>query len=329
MNPNIAPEPATYRVRFRFRVQAKLNISDPEYRFKIGDIDAVLSSPVTEMPIRESEWLHLNVRGFETQTEAELFGRRLKTAAQISSIASRQGIDPGVDLPTASFSQAITDMLREKHDVITRPNVHGVDVFPDDPRVTFLAFNAAGSVVRQPEPFLTDLGPLMNGSENVSQSALDVILLLNYALMRPEPVAQIVFAISAVEMLGQNENWNADQKRILEELAVQAERAAIGTELERQEISSAIRTSLHKLTLRQGVLRLLDDLGLAHLRKAWDELYGERSKLVHGLAPKPGADYAPLASKAVNLCGRILIAAVAKETPLASAHAATYYATES
>jgi hypothetical protein len=109
MTPNTAPETATYRVRFRFRVQVKLNISDPEYRFKIADKDAVLSSPVTEMPIRESEWLHLNVRGFETQAEAELFGRRLKTAAQISSIVSRQGIDPGVDLPTASFSQAITD----------------------------------------------------------------------------------------------------------------------------------------------------------------------------------------------------------------------------
>ena len=70
MTPNTAPETATYRVRFRFRVQVKLNISDPEYRFKIADKDAVLSSPVTEMPIRESEWLHLNVRGFETQAEA-------------------------------------------------------------------------------------------------------------------------------------------------------------------------------------------------------------------------------------------------------------------
>jgi hypothetical protein len=46
-----------------------------------------------------------------------------------------------------------------------------------------------------------------------------VILLFNYALMRPEPVAQIVFAVSAVQSLGQDESWSHDQKQLLRELA--------------------------------------------------------------------------------------------------------------
>jgi hypothetical protein len=74
---------------------------------------------------------------------------------------------------------------------------------------------------------------------------------------------------------------------------------------------------------------LLDSLGLGHLRKEWDELYGERSKLVHGLAPKAGANYSDLASRAVSLCGRILVAVIAKEVPLANAHAETFYARQS
>ena len=319
----------TYRVRFRFRVQVKLAISEHEYRFKIGEKDAVLSSPLPDGPISESEWLIITVRGFDNQTEAEKFGRNLKTSAQLSSVASRQGIDPGTDRFTASFSQELKNLLFEKHGVINRNNVHGIDVFPDDPRVSFIGINATGVVSRSPDPFLSDLGLLMDGAENISQSAMDVILLLNHALMRPEPVAQIVFAISAVEMLGQNESWSADQERILNDLAAQAGNSAIGTEFEREEIVLAIRKSLHKLTLRQGVVRLLDDLGLSHLKKEWDGLYGERSKLVHGLAPKPGTDYTPLAAKAVNLCGRILIAAVAKEVPLAASHAERFYPTDS
>jgi hypothetical protein len=252
--------------------------------------------------------------------------RRLKTAAQISSVASRQGIDTGIDRSTSSFSQQIKDALFKEHGAVVKDNVHGVTVFPDDPRVTFMTFSGAGTVLRAPDPFLRDLGALMGSAGSVSQKAMDVILLLNYALMRPEPVAQIVFAISAVEMLGQNQSWSADQERILDEAANQAERSSIGTESERQEIASAIRKGVHQLPLRQGVMRLLDSLNLSHLRKDWDALYSQRSVLVHGLAPKPGADYSELAAKAIKLCGRILIAAVAKEAPLAANHVEEFYA---
>lgn len=62
-------------------------------------------------------------------------------------------------------------------------------------------------------------------------------------------------------------------------------------------------------------MRLLDSLGLRDLKRDWDSLYEERSTLVHGLAPQPGVNYEPLASKAINLCGRILMTAVAKELP--------------
>ena len=58
---------------------------------------------------------------------------------------------------------------------------------------------------------------------NASPLAKDVILLLNVALMQPHPVAQIVFAFSAVEMLGQQQtDWTDDQKRLLEKLAEDA-----------------------------------------------------------------------------------------------------------
>jgi len=153
----------------------------------------------------------------------------------------------------------------------------------------------------------------------------DVILLLNFALMRPEPVAQIVFAVSAVESLGQDESWSSDQELLLRELAATAEQATIGTHAERQEVADGIRKSLHRLTLRQGVFRLLDRLGLMHLKQAWDDLYAERSTLVHGLAPEPGADYGDLAHRTVSLCGQILLKAAGAEIPQAERHVATMY----
>jgi hypothetical protein len=68
------------------------------------------------------------------------------------------------------------------------------------------------------------------------------------------------------------------------------------------------------------VLRLLGSLGLSELKGAWDDLYGARSTLVHGLAPRPGVDYSELAFKTVSLCGRILLAVIARELPGADRH---------
>jgi hypothetical protein len=143
--------------------------------------------------------------------------------------------------------------------------------------------------------------------------------------MRPEPVAQIVYAVSAVEMLGQEETWTDDQKRLLQELAERAAQSAAATPEERAEVAEAVK-KLHRLSLRQGVFRLLDRLGPPRLRPQWNALYAERSTLVHGLAPQLGADYSDLARRTVNLCGETLLAAVAAEIPGADRHVARMYA---
>jgi len=116
-----------------------------------------------------------------------------------------------------------------------------------------------------------------------------------------------------------------DQKQLLRELAAVAEQSATGTDAERQEVADAIRKSLHRLTLRQGVFRLLDRLGLQHLKQPWDALYAERSTLVHGLAPQPGADYGDLAHRTVSLCGQILLKAAAAEISQADRHVTKMY----
>ncbi len=126
-----------------------------------------------------------------------------------------------------------------------------------------------------------------------------------------------------MESLGQDEGWSQDQKLLLRELAAAAEQSATDTDAERHEVADA--KSLHRLTLRQGVFRVLARLGLQHLKKAWDDLYAERSTLVHGLAPQPGADYGDLAHRTVSLCGQVLLKAAATEIPQADRHVVRMY----
>lgn len=287
--------------------------------------NVVLTPQLDEMDICDSEWLVMNSKSFDSEEEARTFARKLKAACEVSSVGARLGIDSGVDLVTSGFGKMVKDHVREQSGLVLRDNVHGIDVFPDEPNVRIGHFSATGVVRKEPDPFLSDINSYFGIVENASKRTTDIILLLNYALMRPEPIAQIVFAFSAVEMLGQNEAWSAVQKQLINDVAKYAQNRTIGSQADRDEVSEAIRKGMHKLSLRQGVLRLLTTLDLNHLKPIWDDLYSKRSTLVHGLAPKPGMDYGELAFKTVSLCGHILLKAIATEVSGADSHISKFY----
>jgi hypothetical protein len=304
--------PVLYRCRFR--LQKKILIKEHEHRFTVDSREVVLSSlQPEEISISDSEWLVINTRGFASEQEANAFGRNLKASVELASVCCRLGVDAGVDKPTSALYDAARLQIERETNTIIRSNVHGIDVFLDEPNVTIFSFNATGTVHASPTPFLTSVNEFYKNVENASQRVKDIVLLLNYALMQKEAVAQIVFAVSAVEMLGQDATWTDNQKCLLAELAEHAKISEIGTKEERDEVSDAITKSIHRQTLRQGVFRLLAQLGLSHLKKDWDKLYSERSVLVHGLAPMPGVNYSDLAYRVVNLCGHILLKAIAVE----------------
>lgn len=315
----------TYRARLRFRVQKKLNLEPEKHVLAVSDREVVLSPQLPDCPIRDSEWLVMNTRGFPSEMDARVFAHQLKLACEVASAATRLGVDTGRDIATSGFGQVVKDHVLKEAGVMLRDNVHGIDVFTDEPNVRFGHMDATLTVHAAPEPFLTIVATLGASTGEVSQRTRDALLLLNYALMRPEPVAQIVFAFSAVEMLGQDEEWTLSQRQLLGKLAAIARDEAFGTVEERDEVAAAIERGTQRLGIRQGVLRLLASLGLQELKKDWDRQYGERSSLVHGLAPVPGADYTQLAHRVVNLCGRILLTYIVREIPVVREHIDTYF----
>ena len=314
-----------YRARFRFHLLKPLNIREEKHRFSVAGRDVDLTPRTPGELICESQRLVANCRGFTSEAEARSFATRLKAAVAISSVATRLGVDAGVDQATSQFSQSIVTRARDELGLVFRPDIHGIDAFLDGPNLRFPFISATGTVSVAPDPFLSDLDGLLETADKASKTTRDVVLLLNHALMRPEPVAQIVFAFSAVEMLGQQETWSDYQRTLLDELADKASKSGIGTEEERLEVADSIRRGTQKIGLRQGVVRLLDSLELGHLRKRWDELYGERSTLVHGLAPEPGARYDEFAHRTINLCGQILLRVIAKDVPMAERHVDRFY----
>jgi hypothetical protein len=310
----------TYRVRYRFRVQKRFSISEAIVTVQIAGRKVELKSQERDGLIKDSDWLVLSAGDFESEGAARSFSEKLKLASEISSVASRLGIDSGLDRKTGHLADMLKEVVRTETGAIVRDNVHGVDIFVDDPNTVFFNVNIQGHLSTDPERFLKGLSDYFVDPTTVSQRGKDILVLLNYALTRTDPIAQMVFAISAVEMLGQQEKWSHNQQQLLKTLAVDALNSATGTQLEREEVASAIRRNTHKIGLIQGVVRLLDAYGLAALKKPWRDMYAKRSTLVHGLAPKPGVDYGPQAFETISLCGRILLTVLAPEVPAVRVH---------
>lgn len=307
-----------YRVRLRFRLNP-IDSQDCEIPIDLDGQSIRFSGQDSAKPICENTWFVMNATGFADEANARAFGDRLKSCCDVASAIVRLGIDTGCNKATLQFSDQI------KQATGYRDNIHGLDVFPNHEQFRFVFLQATGSVRMIAGQFLAALKEVGASGIQLSQRSQDAILLLNNALLKQDPVSKIVFCISAVEGLGQDEEWTHSQEDLIGKLASQAlDEPQLDVE-EAKEVSDAIRRGLHKISLRQGVIRLLRQTGLMHLKKAWDDLYGKRSTLVHGLAPRPGARYEELAGEAVNLCGHILLKIVAKDLPWVAAYADKYY----
>lgn len=108
---DVDPVLSTYRARLRFRVQKKLDIDPTEHRFDIGGRNVVLSSALPDTPICDSEWLIMNARGFASEGAARQFGHRLRSAVQLSSVATRLGVDAGRDLATSGLGESVREAI--------------------------------------------------------------------------------------------------------------------------------------------------------------------------------------------------------------------------
>ena len=64
--------------------------------------------------------------------------------------------------------------------------------------------------------------------------------LMNLALINPQPLAQVVLALSAVEALGQGEKWSKRQTALLDSLASQVNRDNEGS-AEYREVAEVLR----------------------------------------------------------------------------------------
>ncbi|MDP5220041.1 hypothetical protein Q5Y75_22790 [Ruegeria sp. 2205SS24-7] len=275
--------------------------------FLLSEREVVLKSWPPDRPLKEVVWVTLVAKGFETNEEAAAFGEHLKTSVAIVCLATKQGVDMGEGNPTSSVNEA---WLREQGALGQRErlvdDIHGLTVVPDDDLNKIMHISGKGSVTAAPGLFVESMHELEKSPSNQPKRAILGVHLLNFACMNPEALAKAVLAFSAVEELGQGEGWSEKQRALINELASQLEESGAG-DVEKLEIADGLRRSFFRLSLRQGVKRVLEELGLADQIREWDRLYSIRSGLFHGTTQLSATETSKFANEALDFCGRIIL----------------------
>jgi hypothetical protein len=302
-----------FRIRLRVRVPKGLTSEATILNVMVMSKDVTITSQKKNEPLKQTKWIVLGARGFATEEAAQHFGNRLRSIVQLAALSSRLGVDTGEDKRTDWMSEDFARTLGLKDHERIAPNIHGLSILPDDDNTRFPISEFQATVTADPEHLVSALRELGENAEISFERASNAVRVLNLALMTSEPLAQMVLSFSAVEELGQNEKWSEAQVTLIKHLADAAETSATGIARERAEVADAIRKGLFPLSLRQGVMRLLSHLGLDALRKEWDRLYNIRSGLFHGTARLSDSEIVQAAQDTITLCGRIILAIVAKE----------------
>ena len=317
-------DPSGFRCRLRVRLGKPLTSKELSLPIRLAGRDATVKAQGKDQPLSETPWIVISARGFQTEVDARIFGEQLRSVVEVAALCNRLGTDVGKDQPTTWVSEEFAraeGMLRPDERMM--PNVHGLMILPDDDNSRFPLMNASGSVTADPAQFLDALTELGRQTPLRSSAAAMGVRILNLALITSQPIAQIVLAFSAVEALGQEETWTDAQCALIKQLADEVEEG-FSSDLERLEVANALRRSLHRIGLRQGVMRVLSRLDLDHLRKEWDRLYGLRSGVFHGTSTPTEPEINELAVDVVTLCGRIVLALVELDgitlPPIAKVH---------
>jgi hypothetical protein len=101
-----------WTVRYRFRVSHPLTSDATELTLVIGGREALVSGE-GDQPLKESNWLTLNIHGLENEDGAREFGRRIALAVLLTGARQGIGIDAGENRATGQFGKPIADIMAQ------------------------------------------------------------------------------------------------------------------------------------------------------------------------------------------------------------------------
>lgn len=287
--------PLSYSFRIRFnRAQIKTIQLDAS-KLVVPVVDERLSIALLarneDLSIRESDRLALFGSGYESVDEADLAGRQIQNALIVALARVRVGADFGHRAPKSWISEHGLKRYEEEIGQRVLNDIHGLTVFPSNPKPRFASFNAQVTIGVSPDAFMTAFKQAIALQPKITDRDLLAYTLFNASFFQPTADSRFLLLVMAVEALLEPALRSKDAQEHVSSLIEQTKSSLLTPE-EKNSILGSLRW-LHRESINQtGKSLAIERLGVRTYgdRVAADFFsycYQLRSNLVHGNLPVP------------------------------------------
>jgi len=269
---------------FRPRFRTAKGFTTDESRFDVtgpGATKFTIASTPDGTNLRAPGWLSVRHGGFASADEAREVAGKLRRQLLVAGTMRWMGFDFGHDATTSGMFKAARAEAEEHAGCRIRDNVHGLDVFEEDPVMPtkFLSISATGTVTEGTDLFARTMGSVNEAARTLSNRQLVAMELLNDSMFPASTDSQFLTRVSAMEVLCERGHRTDEEVAALTSLAAS---------LKDLKLSAAAHDSLRqhilggkKESIADACRRRIRDLLGPDKVKLMERIYKARSRLVH------------------------------------------------
>lgn len=245
-------------------------------------------------------------KNFASLDAAHDCGQHLKLALSLLAVEMQFGLDVGKDCATGSFSSAIKEALARDHDTQLRNDIHGLDVYCEQPAVKRVAIEAYGRSTRVLSGYEDGLRKFFDAGITVSAKQLLALDLYNLNHFENAAATRFLNLVTIVEVLSERTKLSKTARDFVKTLK-QTIRGSNLAEHERVSLSKGLET-LNQQSIGSACAEFVRRHGSTTDVAFFKDCYAARSELVHTGVTRRGAASDPAQLDA--LVSRLLLSSI-------------------
>jgi hypothetical protein len=274
--------PMTYAFRLRFRTAKAFTTDEQRITVLGSEHSSELTIAATpEGTLRNAKWLSVKSGGFGSPEAAREDALKLKDELLLLGAVRYMGFDLGHDQVTSGLFNLFRSQLEEQHGYHIRNNVHGIDVFEEDPEreTRFFSFEATGTVSEPPAYFAAFFRRIRAAGLQLTERQRIALELINDSIFPASPDAQLLIRVAAMEVLCQPRSRPEGLRALLSTVLKSLNTVDASPEdkrIVREMLQRGMNESIGQATQRH-IRTILGD----QREKDFKAIYKSRSRLTH------------------------------------------------
>lgn len=225
---------------------------------------------------------------FDSYEAARGCGTKLKRALCLFAAQRRIGLDAGHDQATARTSQAIKDLVAAQHSLQLRDDVHGLDVYCEQPPVRRFGTEAYGSVKHVIDDYEDSLRRFYAAQVTFTPKQRLAIDLYNLSHFENVPKTRFLTLVTVVEVLATRTKRSPAVRALLKEFLTNVRSSGL-TVIEKQRLRDGLG-NLKQESISGACKDFVGTYSSAEQATFFSNCYKARSDLVHdGKTSRPEA----------------------------------------